>query len=140
VLTAGLGFFISKKQDEASKKLATRLAVTEAFYKRKLAVYEDADKQMVAVVGCLEDLRLSPSDAQLTTAFDNVRKLTDTAKTNGLYLTQDVADGLVDVAFTASNSPPLNGTQGNNLKTVTEKVGKVESQMKKELEGFGSLE
>src|SRR5436853_5408724 len=54
LLTAGLGAFISYKQDATSKKLATRLALTEAFYKRKLAVYEDADKQMAAVVGCLE--------------------------------------------------------------------------------------
>jgi hypothetical protein len=148
VLTTGLGYFLSQKQadtnqkiDAAGRKLATRLALTEAFYKRKLAVYEEADKQMAAVVECFEDLRLNPSDSdQTTAAFDNVRKLSDISKINGLYMTKEVSEGLTDVAFTAADSPPLNGKPGSNLKIISEKVNEVESRMKKELEGFGSLE
>jgi hypothetical protein len=137
LLTVGLGFFV----DASGKRLATRLALTQEFYKRKLSVYEEADKQMAAVIGCLEDLRLNPDDsAQTTAAFDNVRKLSDVSKTNGLYMTKEVSEGLNDVSFTVADSPPLNGKPGSNLKTITDKADKVEAQMKKELEGFGSLD
>lgn len=143
LLTAIAGYFVWHMQiktnqqiDEASRKLATRLSVTEAFQKKKLSVYEDANAQIVKVVGNLEDLGLHPNNVnQKTAAFDNVRKLTDMSK-NNFYMTDDVARGLSDLAFTIATSRPLNGQTGNNLKAVTDMVQKVEVQMKKEFHGF----
>jgi hypothetical protein len=143
LLTAAAGFFVwfmqistNQRIDEASKKLATRLSVTEAFQKKKLSVYEEANTRMVMLMGNLEDLRLNPNDfTQKTAAFDNVRKLTDMSK-NSFYMTDDVAKGLSDLAFTIATSRPLNGQPGNNLKAVTDMVQRVEAQMKKEFHAF----
>ncbi len=131
----------NQKIDEASKKLATRLSVTEAFQKRKLAVYEEADKQMAAIEGSLKDLSQNPGDSQQKKeAADNARKLTDMSKTNGIYMTDDVKTGLQDVAFTAARSPLLSGESGNNLEIIKGKIHHVEAQMKKEFRGFDTLD
>ncbi len=141
VLPVILGFVIWRLQvntnqaiDHTSKKLATRLALTEEFYKKKLAVYEDADKQMAGIMEGLKDLRLDPKDSNMRRlAADNVRKLSELSKTNGLFLKKDVSDGLLDVAFLAAGM--IDDQSAAKLQPLTDKIISVEKTMTEELQG-----
>jgi len=147
ILPVVLGFLIwglqlstNQKIDSTSKKLATRLALTEAFYKKKLAIYEDADKQMAGIMEALKVLRLDPGDSSVRKVVtDNVRKLSELSKTNGLFLTKDVSEGLAEVAFMAAGM--TNSQPAIKLQPLTDKVASVEKAMTDELQGqMGSLD
>jgi hypothetical protein len=147
ILPVVLGFVIwglqlntNQKIDSTSKKLATRLALTEAFYKKKLAVYEDADKQMAGIMESLKVLRLDPSDSSVRKLVtDNVTKLSELSKTNGLFLTKDVSEGLTEVAFMAAGM--TNAQPAIKLQPLTDKIASVEKAMTDELQGqMGSLD
>lgn len=136
----GLQLSTNQKIDSTSKKLATRLALTEAFYKKKLAVYEDADKQMAGIMESLKVLRLDPSDSSVRKLVtDNVTKLSELSKTNGLFLTKDVSEGLMEVAFMAAGM--TNALPAIKLQPLTDKIASVEKVMTDELQGqMGSLD
>ena len=147
ILPVVLGFVIwgmqlstNQKIDSTSKKLATRLALTEAFYKKKLAVYEDADKQMAGIMEALKVLRLDPGDSSVRKLVtDNVTKLSELSKTNGLFLTKDVSEGLTEVAFMAAGL--TNAQPAIKLQPLTDKIAGVEKAMTDELQGqMGSLD
>jgi hypothetical protein len=124
----------NQKIDSTGKKLAARLALTEEFYKKKLGIYEDADKQMATIVETLKDLGADPGDLALRVlAVDNVRKLSDLSRTNKLFLSEDVSEALADVAFSAAgmtNPHPTSETQ-----MLSEKVADAEEIMTEELQG-----
>jgi hypothetical protein len=128
--------------DAASKKLATRLALTEEFYKEKISVYEAADNQMVAVIDAFQDLRVEPNNVdRKKLTVDNLRKLSEMSKTNGLFMTREVSAALADVSFTGAGLDLLNGKPGASLVALTERVTRAEELMKHELPGqFDSLE
>ena len=147
ILPVVLGFIVwglqlktNQKIDSTGKRLATRLALTEAFYKKKLAVYEDADKQMAGIMEVLKDLSLDPSDSNMRKlAADNVRKLSELTKTSGLFLTKDVSEGLAEVAFMAAGM--TNSQPAVKLQPLTDKIKSVEKAMTDELQGqMGSLD
>jgi hypothetical protein len=141
LLTVGLGLLVwflqigtNQRIDTNGKKIATALALRAESYKRKVAVYEDADKQMAALVGIMEDLqRDSKNPRKLKLVADTEAKLSEMSKVNGLYITKQVSDGLANVAYTAATMP-------TDLKGLTDQVHGVEEDMKKELESdFGSF-
>jgi len=136
----GLQLSTNQKIDSTSKKLATRLALTEAFYKKKLTVYEDADKQMAGIMEALKVLKLDPSDSRVRKLVtDNVRGLSELSKTNGLFLTKDVSGGLAEVAFMAAGM--TNSQPAIKLQPLTDKIASVEKVMTDELQGqMGSLD
>jgi len=150
-LTVLLGFVVwglqistTKQIDTSGKKLATGLALRAEYYKKKLGVYEDADKQMATLVSVMEDLRLDPKDsAKLKLAADTQAKLSEMSKVNGLYVSKEVSDGLKGVAFTAATTPLTGTMPAPSLQTLTDQVSAAEQLMKKELEGdfanFGAL-
>jgi hypothetical protein len=137
VLTVLLGIIVWRLQidtnqqiDTNGKKIATGLALRAESYKKKLAVYEDADSQMAALVSVMEDLRFDPKNGRkLKRAADTEAKLSEMSKVNGLYITKEVSQGLESVAFTAATMP----LSGNSVQALTDQVGAVELQMKKEL-------
>lgn len=147
ILPVVLGFIVwglqlktNQKIDSTGKRLATRLALTEAFYKKKLAVYEDADKQVAGIMEVLKDLSLDPSDSNMRKlAADNVRKLSELTKTSGLFLRKDVSEGLAEVAFMAAGM--TNSQPAVELQPLTDKIKSVEKAMTDELQGqMGSLD
>jgi hypothetical protein len=141
VLPVVLGFVVwglqlntNQKIDSTGKKLATRLALTEAFYKKKLTVYEDAYEQMAGIMEALRDLSPDRSDSNMRkVATDKVRKLSELTKTNGLFLTKDVSEGLTEVAFTAAGM--TNPQAADKLQTLAEKIESVEKVMTDEVQG-----
>jgi hypothetical protein len=134
LLTAALGYWVWRLQigtnqqiDTNGKEVATALALRAESYKRKVAVYEDADKQMAALVSVMEDLlHDSKNLRKLKLAADTEAKLSEMSKVNGLYITRPVSDGLSNVAYAAATMP-------TDVKGLIDKVYNVEQDMKKEL-------
>jgi hypothetical protein len=135
ILPIALGFWVwylqlgtNERIDTRSKEVATALALRAESYKRKVAVYEDADKQMAALVSVMQDLlHDSKNPRKLKLAADTQAKLTEMSQVNGLYITKEVSGGLRNVAYTAATKPA-------DLQDLTDQVHKVEQQMRKELE------
>jgi hypothetical protein len=93
----------NQRIDAAGKELSAKLALREEFYKRKFTVYEDAHKQMIAVLGAADALRIEPASAQKRADLaDNLLRLYEVVGTNGLYMSKDVADGLTDIWVTGT--------------------------------------
>src|SRR5215831_10025875 len=134
LLTAALGYWVWRLQistnqqiDTKGKEVATALALRVESYKRKVAVYEDADKQMASLVSVMEDLlHDSKNLRKLKLAADTEAKLSEMSKVNGLYITKPVSDGLSNVAYAAATMP-------TDVKGLIDKVYNVEQDMKKEL-------
>lgn len=144
-----LGFVVGLLQlrtneriDSASKKLAARLALTEEFYKKKLGVYEDVDKQMIVILGALNDLRLDPSSGERRAAVaDNLRKLNDMSTMNDLYLSKTIKDATSDVSYTAVGCLQAGSKPPTGMQSLQNKVNQAEQLMKNELQGqLGSLD
>jgi hypothetical protein len=134
-LPIALGFWVwylqvgtNERIDTNSKRVTAALALRAESFKRKVAVYEDADKEMAALVSVTEDLlHDSRNPRKLKLAADTQAKLSEMSKVNGLYTTKEVSDGLRNVAYTAATMPA-------DLQGLTGQVHKVEQQMRKELE------
>lgn len=133
-----LGFFVwalqlktNQKIDSTSKELATRLALTEEYYKKQLAIYEDADGKMASIVEELRDMRADPS--RRTPATDDVRNLSELVKTKKIFFSADVHHALEDVAFTAAGLTDPHPT--STVQILAEKVDSAERLMTAELEG-----
>ncbi len=134
LLTVALGYWVwhlqigtNQQIDTKGKEVATALALRAESYKRKVAVYEDADKQMAALVSVMEDLLYdSKNPRKLKLAADTEAKLSEMSKVNGLYITKPVSDGLSNVAYAAATMP-------TDVKGLIDKVDNVEQDMKKEL-------
>lgn len=149
VIPVLLGFFVwvlqlrtNERIDSESKKLAARLALTEEFYKKKLGVYEDVDRQMVIIVGALNDLRLDPnSGEQRAGAADSVRKLSEISKMNDLYISKPITEAISDVSYAAVGCLQGGGKPPTGMQPLQNKVGQAEQLMKGELQGqLGSLD
>lgn len=126
----------NQRIDAAGKELSAKLALREEFYKRKFTVYEDAHRQMIEVLAAVEALRIEPSNAQKRADLaDSLLKLYDVARTNGLYMSKDVADGLLDIWSTGTDVHELNNTGTTDISRMTQEIARVENLMKRELEG-----
>lgn len=126
----------NQRIDAAGKELSAKLALREEFYKRKFTVYEDAHKQMIAVLGAAEALRIEPASAQKRADLaDSLLRLYEVAGTNGLYMSKDVADGLMDIWVTGTGVRELNATGTTSISKMSQEIARVEELMKRELEG-----
>jgi|HubBroStandDraft_4_1064222.scaffolds.fasta_scaffold350660_2 hypothetical protein len=136
-----LGFLVwalqlgtNSKIDGTSRTLGTRLAITEAFYKKKLDVYVELDKQMSAISESLKELKGNPGNLdQKTAVVDQIQKLNNLSKASNLYLKKGLLDDLGDVAIMASSMADARST--TNLQPLTDRIASVEQIMKNELEG-----
>jgi hypothetical protein len=130
----------NQKIDSTSKKLATRLALTEEFYKRKLTIYEELEKQMAGLAEAMKDLEADPANASSRMlVIDDVRKLSDTAKTSRLFLGEGVSEGLSDVTIMAAGM--ANPQPVARLQDLSDRIADLEDAMTKELQGqMGSLD
>lgn len=133
-----LGFLVwalqlktNQKIDSTSKELATRLALTEEYYKKQLSIYEDADGKMASIVEELRDMRVDPS--RRAVAADDVRNLSELVKTKKIFFSAEVHDALEDVAFTAAGLTDPHPT--STAQILAEKVAGAENLMMAELEG-----
>jgi hypothetical protein len=135
ILPVALGLWVwylqlgtNERIDTNGKRVATALALRAESYKRKITVYEDADKQMAALVSVMQDLLHDANNPRkLKLAADTQAKLTEMSQVNGLYITKEVSKGLSNVAYTAATKPA-------DLQALTDQVQEVEQEMRKELE------
>jgi hypothetical protein len=141
VATALLGLFVwwlqlgtNRQIDRSSKQLSTRLALTEEFYKRRFTIYDGADKQMIQLLAAVRNLDRNPNDAdKKKEAVILLTRLNVSSRTNGLYMTADVSNGLLEVWSTATKLPQLNRDGKQTIDDLSRDIAAVEAQMKKEL-------
>jgi hypothetical protein len=144
LLTALLGLAIwwvqtgiTQRIDRASRELSMQLALTEDFYKKKLSIYENADKQMRQVLAAIRDLRFDPNKKKRSAAIDELRQLNDTAEVNGMYMSEQASQAIKDVWFLAANARLLSPDGSTSLQEISSRIVEVEVLMRKELGGAG---
>jgi hypothetical protein len=141
VLTILLGVVVwvlqiktNQKIDTSSKQVSTRLALTEEYYKRQYTVYDNAYKRMLQLLTAVQNV--NPEDTKTKTEAENrLTQLNLWSQTNGLYMTKDVSDGLLDVWFTATQLPQLNLKGTSDIGELKAKTSAVEDKMRDELLG-----
>jgi hypothetical protein len=87
---------IKNKVDRNSQMLQTRLALSEEFYKRRLDVYQDACKRVASVKEALDQASLDDMKTEIE-AVDRLAELDRFNKTNTLYMSDDLEQGLSDL-------------------------------------------
>lgn len=138
VLTAILGYEVFNAQsriteriDQSGKKLSTRLALTEEFYKRKLGVYERTYQQMTALIQSLQNARIDPRST--TQAIVELSQLHSSYKTNKLYLSDHVAEKLAELWQMGVNMPVLRPLGETTIEDFIAKSSEVEKLMQEDL-------
>lgn len=141
--TAFLGWLVweaqlsaNEKIENNSKQLASRLVLTEEFYKRKFDVYQDAYKKMLRLLAAVKNLELNRQDANGNKeAVTCLNELYLSSQTNGLYMTDEVSKGLQEVWNTALTLPQFDPTANGNTGALKAKITEVEKLMQNELVG-----
>jgi hypothetical protein len=118
--------------DQRSQQLSTRLALTEEYYKQKLAEHERLHKQMVVVMNSLKDARFNTD--MRAEAVNRMRDLYDDYSTAGLYVSPDLLKLLKQFAETATNIPPLSPHGTASIAELRDVFEKAEKQMVKDLQ------
>jgi len=138
LLTVGLGWWvfvlqksIEQKIEDQKQDLTARLALTQEYQKRKVAVYEACAKQMSMLVQGLELLRIDPGDQKQ--ASDSVHDLYECARNNSLYVSDRVAEELSQVRSDAITDLQVARSGSMNIGAVENDVSATEGQMKQEL-------
>jgi hypothetical protein len=138
VLTVGLGLWVfmlqksvEQKLEEQKQDLSARLALTQEYQKRKVAVYETCAKEMSNLVQGLELLRIDPGDQKQ--ASEAVHDLYECARNNSLYVSERVAEELSQVRSDAITDLQVARSGSLNIGAVEKDISATETQMKKEL-------
>lgn len=138
LLTIGLGYWVfllqkdvEGKMDEQKQDLTTRLALTQEYQKRKVAVYELCAKDMSMLVEGLELLRIDPADQKQSS--DSVHDLYECAINNPLYITKQLSEDLSVVRSDAITALQAARSGSMNVGAVEHDIDAAEEQMKEEL-------
>lgn len=138
ICTALIGFAVWKAQsgiqahiDEASREVTTRLAITQQFYSRKLATYEDVHRQMATLVRSLKDARFNTGAKK--TAVDSLNELYVSYTTNSLYLSNDLVSHIRLLVSLGNQLPSLYPPGKTTMQEIDVQVTAIEDQMKKDL-------
>jgi hypothetical protein len=138
VATALLGlwvFFLQQttlgKMEEQKQDLGTRLALTQEYQKRKVAIYESCANEMSNLIQGLELMRIDRTNQKL--ASDSVYALYVCSRNNELYVSSDVAQALSDVRSHAIDDLQNASSQRPKTGVVEKDISKAEDLMRKEL-------
>jgi hypothetical protein len=138
IITAIIGFSIwyaehqiEKNIDKAKTELTTRLAITQQFYARKLATYEEVHRQMASLVSALADAQFNT--AAKTTAVDNLHKLYLAYTQNSLYLSDQLVIRLKHLVDIGNQLPSLYPQGKTTMHDINNQVASIEDQMKNDL-------
>jgi hypothetical protein len=138
VLTVGLGWWVfilqknvEQKLEEQKQDLSARLALTQEYQKRKVAVYENCAKEMSILVQGLELLRIDPGEQKQ--ASDSIHNLYECARNNSLYVSEKVAEELSQVRSDAITDLQVARSGSMNIGAVENDIDATERQMKQEL-------
>lgn len=122
---------LQKHIDEAARAITTRLAITQQFYGRKLAIYESGHQQMADLISSLADAQFNP--AAKTAAVESLHNLYLAYTRNSLYLSDELVGQLQSLVSAGNDLPALHPTGKASMKDLDEQVAKIEEQMKKDL-------
>ena len=138
LVTAVIGFAgwfaqsrVQQHIDETSRELEARLALTQQFYGRKLAVYESVYQQMAHLADALSVVSLAPHGQK--SAVDAGNTLYVAYTTNSLYLSDAVVTELAQLVDQATRLPSIAPTGKITAQDVNNQISLVASQMKKDL-------
>jgi hypothetical protein len=138
LVTAVIGFAgwfaqstVQQHIDESSRELEARLALTQQFYGRKLAVYESVYQQMAHLADALSAVSLAPHGQK--SAVDAGNTLYVAYTTNSLYLSDAVVTELAQLVDQATRLPSIAPTGKITAQDVNNQISLVASQMKKDL-------
>ena len=132
LLTGSLGAWISYKFDNQKQELGARLALTQEYEKRKVAVYEDCAKDLSLLLQALQLLDINPRDRKA--ADDSIHDIYECALNHSLYVSDEANRKLANVRTEAMTV--LQGASGKsnvNTTAVEAATQAAESQMRKEL-------
>jgi hypothetical protein len=118
--------------DQAKSELTTRLAITQQFYARKLAIYEEVHRQMASLVSALKDARFNTGAK--TAALDSLHELYLAYTQRSLYLSDPLVTHLASLVAMGNQLPPLSPKGNATMIEINHEVASIEDQMKKDLQ------
>ncbi len=139
IIVAILGYFIWTQQTDIQQQIAKqdktfamRMSITEEFYKRKLNVYEDINKQMLKLINDLKNSSANIAKEEVNKTF---RALNFASKSQRLYLTEKVAKGVDDVWFAgiACEQASEESDGIRDVIPVEAKITDVQTEMRREI-------
>jgi len=99
IVTAVFGFFIWNAQsqvqqsvDSGNQMLRTQMAMKEEYFRRRLAIYEEACKNVAGVKSALDKAGAAPENQ--TEAMNKLEELDKLNKSNTLYLSEKLEQRL----------------------------------------------
>jgi hypothetical protein len=120
---------IQQDNSLSDKKLATRFALTEEFYKRKLDAYEDINKQLTSL---LESFERNGLDGTANKDFaDRLELLKSASATRRMYISNEIVEGVDEIWVGAIES-----SQKNEPYPVQSAVDGVGATMRSEVESL----
>ena len=138
IITAVVGFggWLAQSRvqahiDQRSQELEAKLALTQQFYGRKLAVYENIYQQMARLADALSVVSVVP-DGQKS-AVDAGHTLFVAYTSNRLYLSDTVVNELAQLVDQATRLPAISPAGKVTPQDVNNQISLVAVQMKKDL-------
>jgi hypothetical protein len=139
IATAVLGCFVWFWQsglqhhiDDQAHELTSRLALSEEFYRRKLAVYEKIHQQTVDLVNALNDVGLNPT-SQKAAAIDSIHALYMNYSSSTLYVSSQLRSDLEKLVDSSGHLHPLDLNGKVSMDMVENELKSIEDQMKIDL-------
>src|SRR5207253_1145363 len=131
---------ISERLDSEHTELATKLVLTQEFYKQKFTVHADFDKQLTNLTDDLHDAQLdkqrkSGGQRSRNAATDDIAGLSEFMRKNGFYLSQQVREDVQRVWILAGASPVVNTAGTSTMAEINAAVAEAQKAMQDEATG-----